>query len=200
MKKIVLGTGMFFMFTTAYAEFLPQTFSSRFEQEYVSTLKGKIKKGQGTIDYKYPGQIRFETNTPSTVIFTSNGNRSWYYRAPFIEGEQGEVTEMPAKEGASVFIKFFDALKKGLSSNEFYDFKENVITFKGKTKTDLGVNKARLTFKNNSQKFDDLDVIELTLADGKNSKIKFIDLKSNVNLTAEKFNFTPPPNTKKTSN
>lgn len=200
MKNLVLGTGLFLMFASAHAEFLPQTFSSRFEQEYVSTLKGKVKKGQGTIDYRYPGQIRFETNTPSTVIFTSNGNRSWYYRAPFIEGEQGEVTEMSAKEGASVYIKFFDALNKGLASNESYDFKDNVLTFKGKSKTDLGVNKARLVFKNNSKKFEDLEVIELTLADGKDSKIKFIDLKSNVNLKAEKFNFTPPPNTKKTSN
>jgi len=200
MKKIFLGTGLIFIFTSAYAEFLPQTFSSRFEQEYVSTLKGKVKKGQGTIDYKYPGQIRFETNTPSTVIFTSNGNRSWYYRAPFIEGEQGELTEMSAKDGATVFIKFFDALKMGLASNEVYDFKDNVITFKGKAKTELGVNKAKLSFKNNSQKFDDLDVIELTFSDGKDSKIKFFDLKSNVSFTAEKFNFTSPPNTKKIAN
>ena len=37
------------------AEFLPKTFSAKFEQEYESTLKGKLKKGSGLIDYKFPG-------------------------------------------------------------------------------------------------------------------------------------------------
>lgn len=180
-----------------HAEFLPASFSSRFEQEYVSTLKGKVKKGSGQIDYKYPGQIRFESHSPSTVVFVSNGSKAWYYRAPFIEGEQGEVTETSAREGASVYIKFFDALKKGLVSNEFYDVKNNVISFKGKTKSDLGINKAQLTFKNNGSTFESLEVIELTFADNKQSKIKFIDLKTNVSLPADKFNFTPPANTKK---
>ena len=78
---------------------------------------------QGTIDYKYPGQIRFETNTPSTVIFTSNGVRAWYYRAPFIEGEEGEVTESTAKDGDTIFIKFFDSLKNGLITNDYYEIK-----------------------------------------------------------------------------
>ena len=90
----------------ARAEFLPQGFSARFEQEYVSILKGNTKKGQGFVDYKYPSNIRFETSTPSQIIFVSNGVKSWYYRAPFIEGEEGEVTESKAQEESSVYIKF----------------------------------------------------------------------------------------------
>ena len=187
----------FLLFNNAFAEFLPSSFSSRFEQEYVSALKGKVKKGQGLIDYKYPGHIRFETSTPSAVIFVSNGVKAWYYRAPFIDGEQGEVTETSAREGASIYIKFFDALKKGLSSNDFYDVKNNNLTFKGKTKTELGINKAKLNFKNNAQSFENLESIELTFSDNKLSKIKFIDLKTNTNLSAERFNFVAPANTKK---
>ncbi len=195
--KAILVIFTFCQLNSAFAEFLPSSFSSRFEQEYVSALKGKVKKGQGTIDYKYPGQIRFETNTPSAVIFVSNGVKAWYYRAPFIDGEQGEVTETSAREGASVYIKFFDALKKGLSSNEYYDVKNNDLTFKNKTKTELGINKAKLNFKTSVQSFENLESIELTFSDKKISKIKFIDLKTNANLPAERFNFAAPPNTKK---
>ncbi len=199
--KTYLLTFFCFLFSlqlsSALAEFLPPSFSSGFEQEYVSALKGKIKKGMGTIDYKYPGQIRFETTTPSPVVFVSNGVKAWYYRAPFIEGEQGEVTESSAREGASVYIKFFDSLKKGLSSNEFYDVKNNDLSFKGKTKTELGINKAKLNFKNSSQTFENLESIELTFSDNKLTKIKFIDLKTNANLPAERFNFVAPINTKK---
>jgi len=199
MKNWILLVLMLGNVNLVFAEFMPQSFTSRFEQEYISSLKGNVKRGNGTIEYRYPGQIRFETNTPSTVIFVSNGTKAWYYRAPFIEGEQGEVTETSAREGASVYIKFFDVLKKGLSNNDYYDVKDNLLTFKGKAKADLGIAQARLLFKNNSAQFSHLEVIDMTFTDGKNSKIKFTDLKTDVALPTERFNFIPPANTKKTN-
>lgn len=187
----------------AYADFLPQTFSSKFEQEYVSSLKGKVKKGQGVIEYKYPSQIRFETNTPSTVIFVSNGVKAWYYRAPFIEGEQGEVTESSAKEGSTIYIKFFDSLKNGLVSNDYYDVKKGdaaTLIFKPKAVKELGIKESVLNFKNKgSQKFEELEAIDLVFSDGKKSKLKFVELKVNPSLGADRFNFTPPANTKKSN-
>ncbi len=204
MKKILFPAAFILLSSTAaFADFLPQSFSSKFEQEYVSTLKGKTKKGNGTIEYKYPGQIRFETNTPSTVIFASNGVKAWYYRAPFIEGEQGEVTESSAKEGATIYIKFFDSLKNGLVSNDYYDVKKGepaTIVFKPKAAKELGIKESMLYFKNKgSQKFEELEAINLVFSDGKNSKLKFVDLKVNPSMAADRFNFTPPANTKKTN-
>lgn len=201
MKILGLMAAMVVFHSTAFAEFLPQSFSSKFEQEYTSTLKGKVKKGQGAIEYKYPGQIRFETNTPSTVIFVSNGKKSWYYRAPFIEGEQGEVTESKASEGSTIYIKFFDSLKNGLVSNDYYDVKKGdfaTLIFKAKTSRELGIKESILYFKNKtSQNFEDIDAIELVFPDGKKSKLKFVDLKVNHITEAGRFNFTPPANTKK---
>ncbi len=190
-----------FLATKAYAAFLPSSFTSKFEQEYVSTLKGKVKKGEGSIDYKYPGQIRLETNLPSTVVFTSNGSRAWYYRAPFIEGEQGEVTETSAQDGSMAFIKFFDSLKEGLVSNALYEVKAGdptIINFTDKSKKALGINQSIITFKNKvSKSFSDIETIELVLADGKKSKLKFKDLKSEITFSSNHFIFTAPANTKK---
>lgn len=200
MKQILFFSFSIFLSSAALAEFLPQSFTSKFEQESVSILKGKAKKGVGSIEYKYPGQIRFETNTPSTVIFVSNGTRAWYYNAPFIEGEQGEVKETSAKEASAIYIKFFDTLKNGLVSNDYYSVKNGQpakLIFKAKAEKDLGIREADLSFKGNGQKFEDLQVIELTFNDGKQSKIKFTDLKTNHNPSADRFNFTPPANTKK---
>lgn len=204
MKKTLFPIAIILLSSApAFAEFMPQSFSSKFEQEYVSTLKGKTKKGNGTIEYKYPGQIRFETNTPSTVIFVSNGVKAWYYRAPFIEGEQGEVTESKASEGSTIYIKFFDSLKNGLVSNDYYDVKKGepaTIVFKPKTAKELGIKESMLYFKSKgSQKFEDLQAINLVFADGKNSKLKFVDLKVNPGMGTDRFNFTPPANTKKTN-
>lgn len=187
--------------TTVFADFLPQAFTSKFEQEYVSTLKGKTKKGNGIIEYKYPGKIRFQTNTPSTVIYVSNGESSWYYRAPFIEGEEGEVSESSAKEGSSIYIKFFDSLKNGLVSNIYYDVKKGeptILVFKAKTAKELGIKESMFYFKKKgSQKFEELQSINLVFLDGKNSKLNFVDLKVNPGISADRFNFIPPANTKK---
>lgn len=203
MKKYLLPTlTLFVISTSAFADFLPSAFTSKFEQEYISTLKGKTKKGSGSIEYKYPGQIRFETNTPSTVIFTSNGVKAWYYRAPFIDGEQGEVTESSAKEGSSIYIKFFDSLKNGLTSNDYYQVKTGdpaILSFKASLSKELGIKESRLHFKTKAQKFDNIEMIELVFLDGKTSKLKFVDLKINPDLGAGRFNFVPPANTKKTN-
>jgi outer membrane lipoprotein carrier protein len=185
----------------AFADFLPQSFSSKFEQTYISSLKGKEKKGQGSIEYKYPGNIRFETNSPSTVIFVSNSLKAWYYRAPFIEGEQGEVTETSAKEGSTIYIKFFDSLKNGLIANSYYDVKKEEpvkILFKPHAQKELGIKESEITFKiKGSQKFEDIDSIALVFSDGKKSTLKMVDLKTNPGFSADRFNFTPPANTKK---
>jgi outer membrane lipoprotein-sorting protein len=188
----------------AKAEFLPQSFSAKFEQEYISILKGTTKKGQGLIDYKYPSNIRFETSTPSQVIFVSNGVKSWYYRAPFIEGEEGEVTESKTQEGNTVYIKFFDSLKNGLSSNSLYDVKNagdgmHVIMFKSKTSKEFGIKEAVLTFNSAKNKdFSELKKIDILFPDGKKSTLRFIDLKINPAFDIHKFNFVAPPKTKKT--
>lgn len=189
----------------ARAEFMPQSFSAKFEQEYISILKGNTKKGQGTIDYKYPGNIRFETQVPNQIIFVSNGVKSWYYRAPFIEGEEGEVTETNAKEGSSVYIKFFDSLKNGLSANTLYDVKNagdgmHVIIFKPKSAKELGIKEAILTFKSNKvQEFSELQKIDLLFPDGKKSVLRLVNLKVNSNYDNQKFNFVAPAKTKKTN-
>ncbi len=203
--KIALMLVLSTFLQQARAEFLPQSFSAKFEQEYVSILKGKTKKGEGSIEYKYPSNIRFETSTPSSVVFVSNGVKAWYYRAPFIEGEEGEVTETSAKEGNSVYIKFFDSLKNGLSANALYDVKNagdgmHVMTFKPKTAKEFGIKEAVLTFNSAKDKdFSELKKIDLLFPDGKKSTLSFANLKINPSLDATRFNFVAPPKTKKTN-
>ena len=203
--KIALFLLLNSFLTAVHAEFLPQSFSAKFEQEYVSILKGNTKKGEGSIEYKYPGNIRFETSTPSQVIFVSNGIKAWYYRAPFIEGEEGEVTETSAKDSNSVYIKFFDSLKNGLSSNSLYDVKNagdgmHVMTFMAKSAKEFGIKEAVLTFNSAKDKdFSELKKIDLLFPDGKKSSLKFVNLKVNPGFDAARFNFVAPPKTKKTN-
>ncbi len=182
-------------------EFMPKSFSAEFEQEYISTLKGKVKKGNGSLDYQYPGNIRFKTTLPSEILFISNGAKSWYYRAPFIEGEEGEVTETSTKDGSGIFTKFFDSLKNGLENNSLYSVakkdKEIKINFLGDSSKDTGISEAILKFHQAQINFSNLQTIELVFPDKKRSTIKLKNIKINPSFDLKIFQFTAPPRTKK---
>jgi outer membrane lipoprotein-sorting protein len=183
------------------SEFLPKSFSAKFEQEYVSTLKGKVKKGNGTIDYLYPSNIRFKTTLPSEILFVSNGTKSWYYRAPFIEGEEGELTETSAKDGSGIFTKFFDSLKNGLVNNSLYTVSNTEldckVLFTEKANKEVGIKEAVLKFQTPVKDFQNLQSIELIFPDSKHSTIKLKDIKLNPSFDAKNFQFIAPPKTKK---
>ena len=199
--KILLLILMVILSTQVNAEFLPKSFSAQFDQEYISTLKGKVKKGNGTIDYQFPGNIRFKTTLPSEVLFVSNGIKTWYYRAPFIDGEEGEVTETSAKDGTSVFTKFFDSLKNGLTSNSMYNISKNNLEYKvqfvEKAEKEIGIKEAIIIFQNSALDFSNIQSIELVFPDNKKSTIKLHDIKINPHFEPKFFQFIAPVKTKK---
>lgn len=182
------------------ADFLPKSFSAKFTQEYVSSLKGKVKKGNGSVDYKFPSNLRFETNNPTHVLFISNGKKSWYYTFPFIEGEDGELTESSGKDGMGVFIKFFDALNMGLASNNLYTVLKNnllaEIIFNEKSANEIGIKRAKLNFKEKKYEFGLINSIELEFSDGKKSTMALSEIKINPTIPEETFIFKAPKNTK----
>ncbi len=181
---------------SAWADFIPTSFSAKFEQVYLSKLKGKVKKGTGKLDYYYPSRVKFETETPSHVLFVSNGEKNWYYTFPFIKGEKGELTTGSAKEGNFHLVKLFDRLKADLKTNEFFSVTENgekvelIFTSLGLEK--IGIKKALLIFKNSSKKFESLTKIEFQLADDKKSELQLKEIKSKVEFDSNYFNFKEP--------
>lgn len=200
MSKLVLLICFISSINVFSAEFLPNTFSASFDQEYVSTLKGKIKKGHGQIEYKFPGNIRFETNQPSHVLFVTNGKKSWYYSFPFIEGEQGELTESTNKENNGAFTKFFDSLKNGLVANKYYIVQKNandaLLIFDEKSNKAIGIKTAKILFANNKNDFNSIQSIELNYLDGKTSTMKLSNIQSNPKFDEAHFIFKTPQNTK----
>lgn len=198
MKSLFLS--FFLLSSLAFAKeesFLPPSFSADFEQIQVSALSGKEKKSLGRIEYKFPSHIRFEIQKPDVIIFVSNPEKTWYYTAPFIQGEAGEVTVKPT--GKLALAKFFDALKKGLSSNELYtvsELKDRVqLTFSSSLAKELGIAKAFLAM-GGKKVFSSLASIELEKADKSKVLLKFSALKLNGDISKERFIFVAPPNTR----
>jgi outer membrane lipoprotein-sorting protein len=180
--------------------FLPASFKANFVQEFKSSLSGKIKSSNGSVEYRYPGRIRFEVEKPNNTIFVSNAKKAWYYTAPYIEGEPGQVSISPS--GKFPLSRFFDSLKKGLRSNKYYKVNKLMpgdyeLTFLKKSAKEMGIAKAVLHFKKKkSAKFLNLERVQLDYLNKKKATIKLSKIQRNPKLTKKHFDFEIPKNTK----
>lgn len=190
-----------FISASAKSNFLPESFSAKFEQIYISSLTKKEKKSFGVLDYKFPGNIRFEVEKPNNIIFVSNNKTNWIYRPPFIEGEPGELTIKKSEEiGLSGLL---DTLNQGLEDNPQFkiDKKENRVKmiFNPKTSEKIGLKEGLLIFKaGKSVGFNAVDEIEITYPDQKKVSFKLSQINAKVTFSVDHFNFTAPKNTNTT--
>ena len=181
-------------------DFIPDTFKAYFNQSYKSSLSGKEKITKGNLEYYYPGRVRFEITYPDKTIFVSNPTTTWYYNAPFVEGEPGEV--LIKKTGKMVISKFFDILKTGLKSNEYYKVKNQSnlyeINFSKNVINEIGIQKSILSFKKNKNtlRFGDVRYIDLHYTDKRIVRMTFSKIEQSVNFGKGRFVFTVPENTK----
>jgi outer membrane lipoprotein-sorting protein len=181
--------------------FVPSSFSANFEESILSMATGKEKKSFGKIDYKFPGNIRFEITSPNASTFVSNPQKSWYYVPPFVEGEQGQVTIQ--KSTKLPLTKFLDSIRNGLEGSRLftykYEGKELILTFVKTVQKELtlkevtfhSIKEAKLV-----EKMSDFEKMTLVYADGRKVNLKFLELKEETSFPAKHFEFTPPAKTK----
>lgn len=197
MKYLAVTIAVFYSFIAA--AFLPASFRTQYNQEEKSITTGRIKKSEGSIEYRMPGHIRFEINKPNVVVFVGNPKKTWFYTSPAMEGEPGEVTI----SGGSThpILKFFDILAKhGLEKNKSYTVARTSnavdLDFEKAAQDDFGLKNAKLSFSG-KENFLSLKEIAVTLSDGKTIRLQLSKLEANVALPSARFNFEIPANTRK---
>tara|TARA_R110000868_G_scaffold287003_2_gene547450 strand:- start:8098 stop:8697 length:600 start_codon:yes stop_codon:yes gene_type:complete len=195
MKSFLLVSSLLWL-SVANA-FLPSAFRLDFTQEEKSLVSGRVKKSEGRIEYRAPGRIRFEIQKPHQLIFVANPKRSWYYTAPAMAGEPGEVT---ISNGSShPILKFFDILSSGFDKNKSYEVakKDGVATldFSKHAQEEFSLKSAILTM-GSDYTFPTLTKIAVTLTDGKTIRLQLSNLVPNVAMPDSYFNFEIPANTR----
>ncbi len=194
-----LAASLLWRSQAATSKFLPKSFQAKFTQEYTSSLKGKIKTSKGIIDYQHPGHIRFATEEPQKIVFVSNPLKSWYYVAPFIEGEPGELT-LDSSGKRNPYIKFFDILNYGLKTNKYYKVsrtKKGLLTlsFTKGGQMETQVKRAQIFFEG-QENFQGVKKLVVTFADNKTFSLKFDSIRTQVNFKKSDFTFKIPKNTR----
>lgn len=182
--------------------FLPTSFQTDFEQIFISSLSGKEKKSVGSIDYKYPGNIRFEVRGGDSTIFVSNSDKCWYYTPAFIPTEKGEVVVQKSQKHKMTreLTKFFDILKSGLKKNKSYNVekknKSYELTFTANVKKMLNLSKVVISFKEGLPPLlANADKIILRNDSKGDTILKLHNFNSSPSFNANHFVFLIPPNT-----
>lgn len=188
--------------TSSFAKgFVPGSFTANFEESIISMATGKEKKSFGKIDYKFPGNIRFEITSPNASTFVSNPQKSWYYVPPFVKGEQGQVTIQ--KSNKLPLTKFLDSIKNGIEGSKLFTHKyvgkDLILTFVKTVQKELTLKEVTFHAAKDAKsvtKLAEFERMTLVYADGRKVNLKFIELKEDVSFQAKNFEFTPPAKTK----
>lgn len=204
MKLIALS--LFFTLALEARTLVPRSFSTNFEESIISVATGKEKKSYGKIDYKFPGQIRYQVTSPeeSASTFVTNNKTSWYYRPPFVKGEEGEVTIQKATN--LPLTKFLDSMQSGLDkSKQFtpkYQGNDLVLVFSKEAQKETNLKEVILTSAKpavSTEKLKDFQKMTLVYTDGRKVNLKFVDFHEDPNLSAGHFEFKIPEKTRITN-
>ena len=175
--------------------FFPETFRASFTEERIGVLSKKKIVHTGLVEYKYPGHLRFEVQGPIQTVLVIGPEKTWYYTAPFVEGEKGELKITATKKGS--LGKVFDLMKGGLESNGDYRVtrrgKRYELVLREELEKELGVGKIDLTFGEKTE-FRHLQRMDI-VSGGKAKSYIFRDIRPEVAMPKARFLFRPPPDT-----
>lgn len=179
---------------------MPKSFSAQFEQKIISVRTKKVKTSKGNIDYKYPSHIRFNTKQPDEITFVSNPDKTYFYTAPFIEDEPGELNIKKSKD--EPISKFFDVLQTGLVSNQIYKVLKNdknplniKLNFNKEFQDQVGIKSAIIDFKGKIS-FSTIESIKIQYLKQDDVTLVLKEVSLNPKFKADQFVFRPPKNTK----
>jgi outer membrane lipoprotein carrier protein len=169
--------------------------SAEFAQDDLSATFGEKKSSQGTLAWKAPDSLRWETKAPEANLLVSNGKTVWVYTPPFDETENGQVIIRKASEVKSRLMdallagRFSRALQQGLAIEVL---PKKTFALKPKKSAGGNLKQAIVTIG------DDQPVIakvSIEYRDGNKSTIELSSIKMGEPLEKSLFEFKVPPRT-----
>ncbi len=195
---ICISVLLFFMGEIHAAPFMGDSFQIDFMQVKKSLLGNKTKNTHGKLLFLAPFYLRVELDAPDASSFVCDGEKIYYYQAPFMKDGKGELSI--SKGSDSPLSRFLRSLKRGLEQNK--DFEKTstegpCLSFKMNEEFSqkMNVRSFRLCFqKEKPQIASSLSSIQLDKENG--GKLEFqIQAWENKKIEKDSFKFVIPPNT-----
>lgn len=175
-----------------------QTLTADFtETSQVAALK-QTKKSSGSLQFKRPGKVHWETKTPDKNLLIGDGKKFWYYTPPFDPTDSGQYMEKDASKVQTKLAQVLlsasfssDAAMRAMQIKQVSPTEFALIPRKG---TAGSVREARIKI-DPAQKL--ITEVDLTHRGGNKSQIVLSKIELGKPLDESLFHFTPPPNTEK---
>lgn len=177
-----------------YAE--AATVVADFEETDLSAATNLSRKSSGTIEFKRPGRVRWETLKPDQSLLVSDGRHFWFYTPPFDSSEHGQYIE---KQASQVQSRMAQAL---LSANFSGSEVAKTMTIRQTSPTEFTltprkgaagtVTLARIEIDPEKRL---ITAVHLRHEGGNRSRIDLSHIQLGSPLKDQLFKFTPPPNT-----
>jgi len=169
------------------------TLKTEFTQtDFVSSTQ-VTKRSSGSIFFKRPNRVRWETHSPDRNLLVSNGKKFWFYTPPFDETEKGQVIERKSAEVQSQLAQtLLSGNLSGTRGMRIKSLDANRFKLTPPKKTAGTIADIELTVSSQTLRITQLI---LNHRGGNKTTIDLNQIEFGVPMGDEFFEFTPPPNT-----
>jgi len=169
--------------------------SAEFSQEDISAAFGEKKASSGTLSWKSPDSLRWETKSPEANLVVSNGRTVWLYTPPFDETESGQVI---IRKTSAVKSRMLDALVAGRFSGllrqgmAISSTAKRSFVLKPSKRASGNLKQVSITLDQNSPI---ISKVAIEYRDGNRSTIELSQVRMGEKLPGSLFDFKIPPRT-----
>lgn len=164
-------------------------FEANFLQEYIGKVMKQPYRGEGKVYFKKKGMMRWEYQNPNQKLI-SDGLTFWHYRPEenqvFVSDASRMIREFGFLVGEGDLRRDF----KTLNMNESPSQKENIVIEITPKDPHPALSKLSLTIDKKTYYVVQVDVFD---GWGNVTRTRFIDIKTNVDLSDSIFQFKIPP-------
>lgn len=168
-----------------------KTFQANYRSETLNDLGQRIRSSQGKVFIERPNFFRWQVEKPSKQILIANKQFFWIYDVDLSQATKQKLHLSNIINPASILagdaqelIKYFKIERVQNPDDE----DEILLQLTPLEEENAGFTKITLRFKN-----DRLVGMDVTDNLEQNTQYRFSDIKINVSLASDLFNFTPPP-------
>jgi outer membrane lipoprotein carrier protein len=170
-------------------------FEASFIQEYVGKGMRQSTRGEGKVYFKKKGMMRWDYTVPSQKLI-SDGHTLWYYQPDEKQVLVSDVSSLLKEKTPLAFLAGEGNLSRDfnfLNLNESVSDKEDNFVIELAPKESMGtLSKLVLTADKKTYTILQTDVFDGL---GNLTRTRFINIKTNVGVSASLFQFVAPPGT-----
>ncbi len=168
-------------------------FEASFVQEYIGKVMKSLQRGEGKVYFKKKGMMLWDYRVPNQKLI-SNGHTLWYYQPEEKQVFVSDISKVIKERTPLAFLAGEGELTKEFNLTHFSESSsqkdETFVLDLAPKEPQPALSKLTLTVNRKTFYVVQADVVDGL---GNVTRTRFIDIKTNLNLSTSLFEFSIPP-------